>query len=795
MRQERIHEDRGMNTPNTPEILRDYILDAAHQRQLMEPWFNDQQFIEDGGKVAYAVDTDVITLFTNPAKQSIPQQHRSFGYATIFRDDDKLSIAIGQALAEHIFTKLAPGGGPLMVMPSLEAEIGRVFAAVARDARRSENAARDQVVKLREELGPFMDQPEELAEQLKTHAPELADILRGARGPNAVLNRFGRLFSEERIAGLDFLAERNEWYDTELRALFPAIAKIPDLYQLNRLTDDWRETLKKTKAPKKIEDRVEDDAQALARLQWMNEKIDSERFRIVFITGDEAISEAAAERPGGTESENFRDLYIRDPRAFMADNRVLFPWDDSKRRTHDLTEFLDLFLADVIDRSPRDKRLGAARHDGVLEESEDSLIDINTYRTALKRSPNMVTDFREKWKDFTRDVSARAISHDFTDRDLAIDADVAGDIEKMIDKVEQVPERRIDEAWSACFDTATRSGFILSSASKGNLASESKLRPRNAPPLYFDRFEETTKFVRALLFTTGKGNPQEYQNSLNMLKKEDEGTGYLFNLAFAMLFASMGRWPLTAILADRALQKVQESGDERFSGREAYYLKAITLRHTARKADDLKKIDGLIKKALACLKEDKKNHKGLKVLPIRFEIERTSAELALSLFAIFLQSGSHNNFRSLGEIQTTFQGYLKLSDDEKSRMDRWIYLNIKRKLLANIFMTTLLRVFKNEESVNPEAMTPLFNRFELNINDDSLQKIGISYLVRVVYSVSKIWLRRGTKTFARETIALLSDQAIVDASVMPYDKQRFKFLRDIVKRCLNEDRLRFREPR
>ena len=773
-----------MNTPNTPEILRGYILGAAHQRQLMEPWRKDQLFIKAGGKVAYAVDTDVIMLFTDPEEKSIPQEHRSFGYATIFHDDDKeLSIAFGQSLAEHIFTKLVPGG-PLIVMPSLEAEIGRVFAAVARDANRSENAARKEVAKLRaaiEELKPFADRPDELAEQLKKRAPALAQILRGVLGPNAVLNRFGRLFSDERIAGLDFLAERNEWYDAELRALFPAIANIPDLYRLNRLTDDWRETLKKTKAPKKIEDRVEDDAQALARLQWMNEKIDSKRFRIVFITGDEAISEAAAERPGGTASESFRDLYIRNPRAFMADNRVLFPRDDSKRRDHDLTEFLNLFIADVIDRPPRDKRPSAAHHD-VLEESKDDLID--TCRSALGRSPDMVTDFRKKWKDFTSDVSTRAISLDLTAEDLVIDADVAGDIDKIIAKVEHILEKQIEKTWSACVDAATQSGFILSSASK-------RIRPRNAPPLYFDRSEETTKFVRALLSTTEKGNPREYQKSLNMLKKEDEGTGYLFSLAFAMLFASMGRWPLTAILADRALQKVQESGEEQFSGREAYYLKAITLRHTARKADDLKKIDGLIKKALACLKEDKKNHKELEVWPIRFEIERTSAELALSLFAIFLQSGSNNNLRSLEEIQTAFQDHLeKLSDDVKSQIDRWIYLNIERNLLTNIFMTALLRAFKHKESVDTEAMASLFERFESNVNDDSPQKIGISYLVDMVYSVSKIWLRRGTKTFARKTIDRLSKLAIDDASVMPYDKQRFEFLRGII-----EDQLRFREPR
>ena len=240
---------------------------------------------------------------------------------------------------------------------------------------------------------------------------------------------------------------------------------------------------------------------------------------------------------------------------------------------------------------------------------------------------------------------------------------------------------------------------------------------------------------------------------------------------------------MTAILVNRALQKAEESDDERLSGREAYYLKAITLRHTARNAAGLDEIGDLIDSALSCLEEDKKNHEELKVWPIRFEIEQTSVKSAFSLFAIFRQSDSNNNRRSLEEVQTAFQDHLeKLSDDVKSHMDRWIYLNIERNLLTNIFMTDLLRVFKHEESVETVAMASLFDRFESNVNDDSSQKIGISYLVNVVYSVSKIWLGHGSKTFVRKTRMLFSGQAIVDASVMPYDKQRFEFLRGIVER-------------
>lgn len=774
-----------MNTPDTPDNLAKYIRDAAAQRRLMEPWLDDRRFVETGGKIAYAVDTDVINLFINPAERSIPQKHRGVGYATIFPDDDAArSIAIGQSLAEHIFANLAPDGGPLLVMPSLEAEIGRVFAAVAREAHGSENVARDEVAKLRatiKELGALTDRPEELAEELKKHAPELAKILRGALGPNAELHRFGRLFSDQRIAGLDFLAEHDEWYDAELRSLFPPVTNIPDLYRLTQLADDWREALRKTKYPKKYMDRVDDDAQALARLQWMNEKIDSERFRIVFITGDEALAEAAA-KPNDANPRNFRDLYLRHPRAFMADDRVLFPWlrDDREngRRTHDLTALLDLFLAEF----PRENRLSAAHHDAVLEESEDSLRHI--CRAALIRFPNMVTDFREKWEDFTSDVSARSIPLDLTAENLGIGGDVASDIEQIMDKVEELLERRINEAWSACFDSATRAGFdILSSAKKGSLKSQPPYRPRNAPPLYFDRFRGTTAFVKGLLSTTGKVDPQKYQEALDKLTSEDEGIGYLYNLAFAVLFASMGRWPLTTILANRALQKATTGSDKRLSGREANYLKAVALRHTARNASDLDDVDAFIDKALGCLEADMEHHKGLEVWPIRFHIERTSAELALSLFSIFHQGHPTKGLQSLEDIQIKFQDHLgQISPAMKADMDPWIYLNVERNLLTNIFMTALLRAFHNREPVDTAALTSLFEQFESNLNDDSPQKIGVSYLVKAVYSVSKVWLGRGGKKLTRDTARLLSESAINDASTMPYDEKRFKFLRGIIER-------------
>ena len=71
------------------------------QRRHMEPWWDDQEFINTGGKVLYSIDTDVVIFFTNPIKESLPIKGRTFGYAEVFTGTDPdRTTALGMAIVE-----------------------------------------------------------------------------------------------------------------------------------------------------------------------------------------------------------------------------------------------------------------------------------------------------------------------------------------------------------------------------------------------------------------------------------------------------------------------------------------------------------------------------------------------------------------------------------------------------------------------------------------------------------------------------------------------------------------------
>lgn len=88
---------------NKSTELAKYFLKAAEQRKLMQPWVDDNDFKSEGGQIIYAVDTDVIVLYTAPEELSMQKGQRA-GYAQIFDDDEQsISVALGCSLAGHIF--------------------------------------------------------------------------------------------------------------------------------------------------------------------------------------------------------------------------------------------------------------------------------------------------------------------------------------------------------------------------------------------------------------------------------------------------------------------------------------------------------------------------------------------------------------------------------------------------------------------------------------------------------------------------------------------------------------------
>jgi hypothetical protein len=135
------------------EILASYLQAVANQRRFIQPWLDDLHFIKNGGKVFYAVDSDIVVLYTSPETQSIPSSGRKEGYAQIFPDDNNdLSIAIGRALGNHIFNRLNEKTLPILVIPPVDSEIRNVYAAIARGAEKEKERANTEVLEIRTKL-------------------------------------------------------------------------------------------------------------------------------------------------------------------------------------------------------------------------------------------------------------------------------------------------------------------------------------------------------------------------------------------------------------------------------------------------------------------------------------------------------------------------------------------------------------------------------------------------------------------------------------------------------------------
>ena len=126
-------------TPIPHDILEGfkYIEDAANRRIGLEPWYIDKEYKENGGHIYYAVDTDVVKLFSDPENNS---------QYTIFFSSDDLSIrrVLAWALGRYIFYRLTKEQ-PLLVIPPHHQEIESVLTGVALSTKKEYSETVDSI--------------------------------------------------------------------------------------------------------------------------------------------------------------------------------------------------------------------------------------------------------------------------------------------------------------------------------------------------------------------------------------------------------------------------------------------------------------------------------------------------------------------------------------------------------------------------------------------------------------------------------------------------------------------------
>lgn len=771
-----------MSTSVAAVELASYFRAAAEQRRQLAPRSSDRRMLAEGKKVFHAVDADVVMLFTDPFENAVGTKTRRTGYGEVFPQEDAgTAIGVGQILADYIFFKICENNSlPLLLLHPIDQELREVFRVVLQKAMEAGVKAREQVAevqRLAAQIQKVSDAREQASMLIKT-APFLFGFLAGSRGPRAELERFSRLMESKRIVPLDELLAQDWQQNEKYHPAFKPPERFADFVDWRHQAHLWFERIASKATSAKKANRIQNDATMLASLERINRRL-GEDGRLVLITGDSSIHEAARGYfPDDFQNDgprSFANLWLRHPRAYLAEPEVLSPKsnDTDTRADTDFLKWLDTFLG-KLELTGRD-HLEAL--DELLSKPLEGLVE--TAGKVLESHPNILNEFKERWSAYTCNA---ILVHGVNNNPEAVDnkqiAQLVQTITEHLEHAESDLEQRLATEWDRLFHTAIEAGFLF--AREMNVSR----RPRNPPVLHFESLPVARKFIKRILATEQHDNIKNFEGELKKLRAEDP-FDYTYTLVFGILFAAQGAWAVAAILAERALNIASAIDREsKISGREAYYLQAVARRHQIRTVDKLPEVGELLDKAARCLARERQTRSGLLTGDIRFAAEKCALHITYHLFQQFLKEKIPESVPTLGIIETELKSLLDLNAEylsASSEAKQWVALNVERNLLTNLFMVALLQY--ERKTTFPQELVGYFKRFEDNIQTNVGMEIPVTFLVNSVYGMALWWKEtdpREKKKIRDKIQGFLSDGDIERKAVMPYDKARFSFMRSLV---------------
>ena len=376
------------------------LQDAGELGKICDGYWNDlSRCVELEEEISYAVDVDVVYLYSDPKEMSL--------YGRVLSDStDDASAAAALLLGDYIVRRMPallttiadthkPESVGLMVIPPHDAELQRVGLAISqasmggRQQFGSQKPSSSQVDLLQRYLNNGHAAEGESTEkvvQLLVNTGLLADPYQDG-GPKLQLARLNALQVGRFIGPRDhpwFQGPRTEM----LPPRRPATSDEPSRHESYRLfeslADVWHQRLVKVYLQRYGSEHVArrpknvlSDALVLARLQWMNERLSSApegMRRLVLITGSPALLEAAGQVPSGVAGfGDFASAYLRHPRAFLgAKHLAEHPPIQQRDATPDHLSVQDteLHLADwlsvVLPRSVQQERFERVPDSGNL---------------------------------------------------------------------------------------------------------------------------------------------------------------------------------------------------------------------------------------------------------------------------------------------------------------------------------------------------------------------------------------------------------------------------------------------
>ena len=610
---------------------------AALQDMLMAPRAKDaaRQARATPWRIRHAVGADVVTFFTAPAEMADGiGGTQALGYSEVFIDDPpNLRQAIAVLLADAIWFDLRDPSlplkpPPLLLLPPIDDQIERIVHALgtALVQRPEEPRPRD------DRPSPFDAVVRKLAKSGSALTPDDRDLLWKAtitHGPGSQLRRLRHLLDEARLCGAESsLVER---IGEPFRSALADPTTPEELQRLKGRREYWRLHLLQLRGPKDPSTQRE-IAEAMARLEQINRRLARSAdgsARLLYITGDTSVFRIARDfRPleddddydQESRKEDFASLYLRHPRAYLGEPGVLTPQHASGGSS--LADLLTVWLGDFAPTDRSFKLLMQNWRVHIDKPVLDRLRDVSD--GDVQAAENM----RKQWRELTAQI--------------ALPPPSAMELIEHAAKVGITAFRqRLEEHRAAIeqdFDTAFNDLFGIITELRLAITYTAPHGPRERPGICFESANASTAlFVDAELGQASRFDHATYRKHREALTGSDT-TGYFLNLAHAWLLASFGHWKTGAIFARRALAAVPPDHlkqpmlcPTKPNGREAAYLLAVCLRHSASDRADVVEARHMLDRAADIAKRESMgaNDKARPpdVVDDRFEAERLSAEL------------------------------------------------------------------------------------------------------------------------------------------------------------------------
>ena len=730
-------------------------------------------FQQSGGKVVYSIDTDIFYLYIDPVGTE--------RYTHVFESDSAgLRTALAKRIPEFIFHSLRDKV-PITILPPHQREVANMFFELGASAGTEQGNVQKELDELSESISAVQEElrvaetDADRVDILLRHTPSLRNFLFGFDSPSVKLSRLADLLDRIRLQAIDELTDSRLEAVSEYLSLPRTIA---DFIDYDLLCDAWEGRLRDTKPEDVREQALVADCEALARVELLNQAASD--LRVLHITGDQAVFRAARDYTLSAHDQSFADLCLRDPRCFLAEPEVLFP--EEKRGSHsrnELMNWLDVFL-DNFGTQP-DLARSALEKKAVLESNMYDALG----RDVQTRYADAVRDFDEGWVRFSEAVvldSSDVTRGEGSPLDQLVDvlgedqgiglaaADFGRSLARVLGDLKKIVDDRVDETWRNCFDAATRVGFQLVQPLDGET-----LPARYPPPIMFDGFADVAEFFSRMLRNAGSyGHEQIIETFAN-------ADSYVFYLVFGGLFGAQGKWLTAAMLAGRAIATVKSGSrtvrEERITGREAYYLRSIARRLTARSVEDLRNARQDLEAAQRALESDRRRGGAKSVTSLRFDAEEIAFRMSRYLLMRF-GDAADGSVGELGDWRGDVAKLLDRVDDELE--DDSVRERVRVALLVNYLMAAMTSM-QGKEGCSEDDGKETDVLKELREMSRREHIGGDSYLVRAVVLAAGAVYESPKGGGRRRAVAAIKEHFADWRSnvITVYDEARFRYLRDL----------------